>query len=127
MTASVVRSGRSPRLSRREPDQSLALLSSWGGTLCKSVREDWSHTHRTLLRLGEVSELRSSRQIDLIIRALRAYAEGTWFEAGELSGEGAPSFDSTGAVRSCFRRLGLDEHVSSIGGGRTRDHGWPPT
>jgi hypothetical protein len=52
------------------------------------------------LRLGEVSELRSSGQIDRIIRALRAYAEGNWFESGELSGEGAPSFGATAAVWS---------------------------
>ncbi|MGA2531379.1 MAG: IS1634 family transposase, partial [Acidimicrobiales bacterium] len=71
-----------------------------------------------LLRLGEVSELRSSGQIDRIIRALRAYAEGTWFEAGELSGEGAPSFGATAAVWSYFCRLGLDEHFSSLGDGR---------
>ena len=70
------------------------------------------------MRLGEVTELRSSGQIDRIIRALRAYAEGTWLEAGELSGEGAPSFGATAAVWSYFRRLGLDEHFSSLGDGR---------
>jgi hypothetical protein len=46
-------------------------------SLVEAVREDGRNTHRTLLRLGEVSELRSSGQIDRIIRALRAYAEQT--------------------------------------------------
>src|ERR1039458_9913471 len=87
-------------------------------SLVEAVREDGRNTHRTLLRLGEVSELRSSGQIDRIIRALRAYAEGTWFEAGELSGEGAPSFGATAAVWAYVCRLGLDEHFSSIGDGR---------
>jgi hypothetical protein len=44
-------------------------------SLVEAVREDGRNTHHTLLRLGEVSELRSSGQIDRIIRALRAYAE----------------------------------------------------
>ena len=70
------------RTVRRRGDKSYEYLS-----LVEAVREDGRNTHHTLLRLGEVSELRSSGQIDRIIRALRAYAEGTWFEAGELSGE----------------------------------------
>src|ERR1035438_1229643 len=87
-------------------------------SLVEAVREDGRNTHRTLLRLGEVSELRSSGQIDRIIRALRAYAEGNWFESGELSGEGAPSFGATAAVWSYFCHLGLDEYFSSLGDGR---------
>ena len=35
-----------------------------------------------------MTELRASGQLDRIINALRTYAEGNWFEAGELSGEG---------------------------------------
>ena len=70
------------RTVRRRGDKFYEYLS-----LVEAVREDGRNTHHTLLRLGEVSELRSSGQIDRIIRALRAYAEGTWFEAGELSGE----------------------------------------
>jgi 2'-5' RNA ligase len=101
------------RTVRRRGDKSYEYLS-----LVEAVREDGRNTHRTLLRLGEVSELRSSGQIDRIIRALRAYAEGNWFESGELSGEGAPSFGATAAVWSYFCHLGLDEYFSSLGDGR---------
>ncbi|MFZ2058338.1 MAG: hypothetical protein WAV54_13100 [Acidimicrobiales bacterium] len=88
------------RTVRRRGDKSYEYLS-----LVEAVREDGRNTHHTLLRLGEISELRASGQIDRIIRELRAYAEGTWLEAGELSGEGAPSFGATAAVCSYFRRL----------------------
>ena len=101
------------RTVRRRGDKSYEYLS-----LVEAVREDGRNTHRTLLRLGEVSELRSSGQIDRIIRALRAYAEGTWLEVAELSGNGAPSFGATAAVWSYFRRLGVDEYFSSLGDGR---------
>jgi hypothetical protein len=49
--------------------------------LVEAAREDGKNTHRTLLRLGEVTELRVSGQLDRIINALRTYSEGNWFEA----------------------------------------------
>ena len=82
------------------------------------MREDGKNTHRTLLRLGEVTELRVSGQLDRIINALRTYAEGNWFEAGELSGEGGPSLGAVAACHALFARLGLDSHFEVIG--RTR-------
>ena len=101
------------RTVRRRGDRSYEYLS-----LVEAVHVDGKNTHTTLLRLGEVSELRESGQIDRIINALRTYAEGTWLEAGELSGEGAPSFGAVAAAWSYFRRLGLEEHFSSLGDGR---------
>ncbi len=98
---------------RRRGDKSYEYLS-----LVEAVREDGKNTHRTLLRLGEVSELRASGQLDRIINALRAYAEGNWFEAGELSGEGGPSFGGVAACHSYFSRLGLEAHFEAVGRGR---------
>src|ERR1035438_9723128 len=87
----------------------------------RAVREDGKNTHRTLARLGEVSELRASGQLDRIIKALRTYAEGSWFEAGELSGEGGPNLGGVAACYTYFRRLGLEAHLDAVG--RTRRFG----
>ncbi|MDA8040205.1 MAG: hypothetical protein M0Z69_13860 [Actinomycetota bacterium] len=43
----------------------------------EAVRERTKVKHRVLLRLGKVSELRDSGQLDRIIAALRQHAEGT--------------------------------------------------
>jgi hypothetical protein len=63
---------------RRRGDKAYEYLS-----LVEAVREDGKNTHRTLARLGEVSELRASGQLDRIIKALRTYAEGSWFELSD--------------------------------------------
>ena len=69
-------------------------------------------THRTLLRLGEVTELRESGQLDRIIGSLQAHAAGTWLPAGGLVADGAPGFGAVAAVHGVFVRLGLDTHFS---------------
>jgi hypothetical protein len=62
-----------------------------------------------------VSELRESGQLDRIVKALATYAKGTYVEAGEIEGLGSPSFGAAAAAWSYFRRLGLEEHFSSLG------------
>ena len=98
---------------RRRGDRRYEYLS-----LVEAVREDGKNTHRTLLRLGEVTELRASGQLDRIINALRTYAEGNWFEGGELSGEGGPSLGGAAACHALFTRLGLDSHFDTVGKAR---------
>jgi hypothetical protein len=61
-------------------------------SLVEAVREGGKNTHRTLLRLGEVSELRDSGQLDRIIAALSSHASGTWLEASTVSCDEAPGF-----------------------------------
>src|ERR1017187_4732843 len=85
--------------------------------LVEAVRVEGKNTHRTLFRLGEVSELRESGQLDRIVKALATYANGTYVEAGEIEGLGSPSFGAVAAAWSYFRRLGLEEHFSSLGDG----------
>jgi hypothetical protein len=101
------------RTVRRRGDKTYEYLS-----LVEAVRVEGRSTHTTLLRLGEVSELRSSGQLDRIIKALSSYANGTYVEAGELSGLGAPSLGAVAGVFQYYCRLGLDEHFSSVGDGR---------
>jgi len=86
--------------------------------LVEAVRVEGRNTHRTLFRLGEVSELKESGQLDRIVKALASYANGTYLEASDLEGLGSPSFGAIAAIWSYFRRLGLEEHFASLGDGR---------
>lgn len=76
--------------------------------LVEAVRTGKQVTQRTLLRLGEVSELRESGQLDRIINALQAHAAETWLPVGGLAADGAPGFGAIAAVRTVFHQLGLD-------------------
>jgi transposase len=99
---------------RRRGDKEYRYLS-----LVESVRVGSTKTHRTLLRLGEITELRDSGQLDRIIAALRAHAEGTWVDArSEMTAGGAPSLGAVAAVHAYFCRLGLDDHFASVGARR---------
>ena len=102
---------------RRRGDKAYTYLS-----LVEAVRVDGRGTHRTLFRLGEVSELRESGQLDRIIAALQAHADGTWVHASELAAEGAPGFGAVAAVHAVFRQLGLDEHYTRVGSRRRAEH-----
>lgn len=101
------------RTVKRRGDTSYEYL-----TLVEAVRVEGRNTHRTLFRLGEVTELRESGQLDRIVKALAVYANGTYVEAGELTGLGSPSFGAVATAWSYYCRLGLDEHFSLLGDGR---------
>ena len=98
---------------RRRGDKEYTYLS-----LVEAVRVDGRVTHRTLLRLGEVSELRVSGQLERIIASLQQHAAGTWLPAGGLVAEGAPGFGAVAAVHTMFRAFGLDTLFAGIGAGR---------
>jgi len=102
---------------RRRGDKHYRYLS-----LVEAVRVDGKNTHRTLLRLGEVSELAASGQLDRIIAALRSHAEGTWLSAGELEALDAPALGAMAAVAAYWRRLGLDAHFAARGEARGAQH-----
>jgi transposase len=95
---------------RRRGDKTYRYLS-----LVEAVRVDGRGTHRTLLRLGEVSELRDTGQLDRIIAALQNHADGTWLQADDLAADAAPGFGAIAAIHHMFRRLGLDEHFQQLG------------
>lgn len=106
------------RTVRRRGDKEYVYLS-----LVESVRVNGKKTHETLLRLGEVSELRDSGQLDRLIGALSNYAKSSWLEVGtELTGAGAPAFGATAAVASYCDRLGLQDHFAEIGERRRSVH-----
>lgn len=95
---------------RKRGDKTYEYLS-----LVESVREDGKMRHRTLLRLGEVSALKASGQLDRVIAALRRHAEGHWVEAGELGAEEAPSVGGMATAWTYWHRLSLHDHFSEIG------------
>jgi transposase len=95
---------------RRRGDKTYTYLS-----LVEAVRVDGRGTHRTLLRLGEVSELRDTGQLDRIIAALSNHADGTWLQTDELAGDAAPGFGAIAAIHQLFCRLDLDEHYEHLG------------
>ncbi|MCA1707103.1 MAG: IS1634 family transposase [Actinobacteria bacterium] len=102
---------------RRRGDKEYRYLS-----LVEAVRVEGKNTHRTLLRLGEVSELAASGQLDRIIDALSAHAKGTWLSAVELEATDAPALGAMAAVHAYWRRLGLDAHFSALGEARGAEH-----
>ncbi len=87
-------------------------------TLVEAVGREGRLTQRTLFRLGKVSELRESGQLDRIVKALATYAKATYVEVGEIEGLSSPSFGAVAAAWSYFRQLGFEEHFSSVGDGR---------
>jgi hypothetical protein len=65
---------------RRRGDKEYEYLS-----LVEAVRVNGKNTHTTLLRLGEVSELRESSQLGRIMRALSQYASENWSTRATLA------------------------------------------
>lgn len=98
---------------RRRGDREYRYLS-----LVEAVREGGKNKHRTLLRLGEASQLAASGQLDRIIGALRAHAEGRWVDASEVAAGEAPAVGGMAAVDTYWKRLGLDGFFRGLGEGR---------
>jgi transposase len=101
---------------RKRGDKTYTYLS-----LVEAGRVDGKVVHDTLLRLGEVTALRESGQLDRIIAALQAHADGTWLHTAELAADAAPGFGAIAAVRTVFERLGLMDVFDDLRGHRTSE------
>ncbi len=101
---------------RKRGDKTYTYLS-----LVEAGRVNGKVVHNTLLRLGEVTALRDSGQLDRIIAALEAHADGTWLSTAELEADAAPGFGAVAALHTVFRRLGLDEVFAAARGHRTAE------
>ena len=95
---------------RRRGDKVYEYLS-----LVESVRDGSKVGHRTLLRLGEVTALRESGQLERIVAALEAHLHRERVDVGALAASGAPA---VAAVAAVWRRLGLDGWFAGLGAGR---------
>ena len=83
--------------------------------LVESVRDGAKVKHRTLLRLGEVTALRDSGQLERIVAALQRHLERERVDVGALVAEGAPGLGAVAAVWAVWQRLGLDGWFAQVG------------
>jgi hypothetical protein len=98
---------------RRRGDKTYEYLS-----LVESVREGGRVGHRTLLRLGEVSALRASGQLERIVAALEAHLERERVDVAALAAEDAPAIGGMAAVTAVWQQLGLDSWFAKVGAER---------
>lgn len=93
-------------------------------SLVEAERTGTKVGHRTLLRLGEVSELRASGQLERIVAALRAHLERDGADLVDLAGlraESAPAFGSVAACEALWGLVGLDGWFAGVGAKRRAD------
>ena len=98
---------------RRRGDKVYEYLS-----LVESVRQGSKVGHRTLLRLGEVTALRESGQLERIVAALERHLHRERVDVEALEAEGAPGMGAVAAVWAVWQRLGLDEWFAQVGAAR---------
>ncbi len=98
---------------RRRGDKVYEYLS-----LVESVRNGSKVGHRTLLRLGEVTALRESGQLERIVAALERHLRRERVDVGALAAEGAPGVGAVAAVWAVWQRLGLDGWFAQVGAAR---------
>ena len=87
-------------------------------TLVEATRDGGKVGHRILFRLGEANALRASGELDRIVAALSAHAEGRWLAVDQLAAESAPALGSVAAVAAVWHRLGLDRWFTALGAER---------
>ena len=87
-------------------------------SLVESVRDGSKVGHRTLLRLGEVTALRESGQLERIVAALESHLHKERVDVGALAAEGAPAVGAVSAVAAVWQRLGLGGFFAAVGGRR---------
>ena len=101
---------------RRRGDKVYEYLS-----LVESVRDGSKVGHKTLVRLGEVTALRESGQLERIVAALEAHLRRERIDVGALSAEGAPALGAVAAVAAVWERLGLGAWFAELGARRGAD------
>jgi Transposase DDE domain len=101
---------------RHRGDKTYEYLS-----LVEAVRDGDRTGHRTLLRLGEVTALRASGQLERIIAALEAHLERDRVDLAALTALDAPAVGAIAAADTVWRRLGLDVWFAKVGADRGAD------
>ena len=98
---------------RKRDDKTYEYLS-----LVETVRDGSRIGHRTLLRLGEVTWLRDTGQLERIVAALETHLERDMVEVAALAAEDAAAVGSVAAVWTLWQRLGLDGWFATVGADR---------
>jgi hypothetical protein len=105
---------------RKRDDKTYEYLS-----LVETVRDGTKIGHRTLLRLGEVTWLRDTGQLERIVAALESHLERDLVDVTALAAEDAPAVGSVAAVWAMWQHLGLDSWFAGVGaerGAEVLDH-----
>ena len=84
-------------------------------SLVESVRDGSRVGHRTLLRLGEVTALRESGQLERIVAALESHLRKERVDVGALAAEAAPAAGAVAAAAAVWERLGLGGWFAEVG------------
>lgn len=98
---------------RRRGDKTYEYLS-----LVESVRDGTRVGHRTLLRLGEVTALRRSGELERIVAALEAHMTRDRVDGDDLTAEHAVSVGSVAALAAVWESLGLGSWFADLGARR---------
>ena len=98
---------------RRRGDKVYEYLS-----LVESVRKGSKNTHRTLLRLGEVTALRESGQLGRIIAALERHLHKERVDIEGLTAEEAPAVGGVAAAAAVWKQLDLGRFFAQVGAER---------
>ena len=101
---------------RRRGDKVYEYLS-----LVESVRKGSKNTHRTLLRLGEVTALRETGQLGRIISALERHLHTERVDVDSLAAEGAPAVGAVAAAAAVWKQLDLGGFFTKVGAERGAD------
>ena len=98
---------------RRRGDKVYEYLS-----LVESVRKGSKTSHRTLLRLGEVTALRESGQLGRIIAALERHLHKERVDIEGLTAEEAPAVGGVAAAAAVWKQLDLGRFFAQVGAER---------
>ena len=98
---------------RRRGDKVYEYLS-----LVESVRKGGKNTHRTLLRLGEVTALRETGQLGRIIAVLERHLHRERVDVDGMSADRAPAVGGVAAAAAVWERLGLGWYFADVGARR---------
>ena len=86
--------------------------------LVESFREGRKVKHRTLLRLGEVTALRQSGQLERIVAALERHLVRERVDVAALEAQGAPGVGAVAAIWAVWQRLDLGGWFAQVGAAR---------
>ena len=98
---------------RRRGDKTYEYLS-----LVESVRDGARTSHRTLLRLGEVTALRSTGQLERIVAALETHLRRERADPASLEADHARAVGGVACAWATWQRLGLDGWFAKMGADR---------
>jgi hypothetical protein len=98
---------------RKRGDRTYEYLS-----LVETVRDGRRIGHRTLLRLGEVSTLRESGQLERIVATLESHLRRERIDVDALVADDAPAVGAVAAVEAVWERLGLGDWFAKMGAER---------